>query len=333
MICHIPHCIISSGSMKAVSTWSSESYYSKLKRRTYSRNEFNISTCINWIYQESIMLSTVEAKNINEPIDTQIARANNDRDININKFLYKKCIYHEDHNTNPSVFSAQGRDVIEGIELNDEDIKNLLVTILTHGSNKIVALLLEENLFNTKSKNQIIQLLNNPNTLNTYKNRLNQLHINYYTKILVNNEIIFDRSDINSGVNRIDNSYIISYTSTGIPHLYKALLYVQVEEEFYILMCDYGPAKPSKTGLYFIIQGTSFEKVFKKITLVLPSNIIVADVHVDNSCDESNSNKKKPKRKRRISEEGLFVPSSSVITYTVFTPSETMKNHGYSPVQ
>ncbi|KAK8800647.1 hypothetical protein WA158_006965 [Blastocystis sp. Blastoise] len=121
------------------------------------------------------------------------------------------------------------------------------------------------------------------------KHNFSTFKINFFEKIMMNNKFVFTTSLIDEGVMRIDNSYLLYFETNGThnPHLIKALWYIQIEEFMLVRKYDYGIASTSSTGLFYNFKDDHAFLGFQMINSIVPSNIFVADIHVDQNIDNS----------------------------------------------
>ncbi|KAK8791082.1 hypothetical protein WA158_005713 [Blastocystis sp. Blastoise] len=349
---HLSSCIINSGSLSISSTWESESYYSKVKHITQSRNEFNTSCSLAFYIHESIKLASInqQRENTNDINELHFGRVIIQEPLlntyTTNYLPFSEIRINKKYNCKPNVTRVCGKKRLDNKQLTPDDTYNLLYLLINEDSQRINSILFYDINIDELTFQQRIDLLNDKFIYENVINRMKNIIPFFYSQILVNDRIVFSISEIDQGVERIDNSYLMYFDNNDrfTPHLIKSLYYIQIEDRMFISCYDYQESSPSTTNLYYFfnssIERRSHNKQlistqyrigynrFMPVWKFLASNIIVCDVNIAGVKDLAQYRKKVHDKKKRSNSKVKTVSETEVITYTVYIPRDNIKNNG-----
>ncbi|KAK8800663.1 hypothetical protein WA158_006981 [Blastocystis sp. Blastoise] len=333
LIQHLYDSIINSGSIYYASTFQSERFYSFLKRVSFGRKNFNES-CIRCVIEREVLDINMKKYSNDYILDEfsidSNSITNNDNESRISIDIHPQQIISDTFNS--IIINYNGIDTVKGIrgidkiKLYKNDMKDIAKIILSSNDS-----ILKERLYQGIDINEIIyvdDILNDPSLCKIIFNNLEKLEMTFYSEIILNDSIIFNSSDIDQGIETIDNSYIMYFTYDTINshkvHLIKALCYIQIGSLLLIKKHEYPYARVSTTGLYYIVNDSNevlskrkeYVSSFISISDIEPFNLIIADVHeyINRNNDETyaEGNEKDDQDNTGV------VDGRTVITNTVF---------------
>ncbi|KAK8814250.1 hypothetical protein WA158_008112 [Blastocystis sp. Blastoise] len=322
---HLTKSIQNAGSLQYTSTWESERFYSSIKRLTHGRFFFNKSSIISMALKEIIdidiassiinssldiiiqkrKIDTYEDDHTNNVITQNIVVQSDSSSIaaHIVTFNAYECVYYVTDQTQ-KIYSVKG--IRESINNNNTQLftesflKHIIRMNSVYINNKLFSSLNVGDL-TTESR---IELLRDSNNLHNVMENAKKLNIFRYSEILINDSLSFTCTDIDEGVEKLDNSYLMYYDYiNGASHvcLVKALEYIQIEDLFIVNAHHYPDTKSSKS---------------------VPTNVIVCDIHnfkesnedndEDYCCNEVHQTKRK--------HQDTLASADEVTTTTVFIP-------------
>ncbi|KAK8805897.1 hypothetical protein WA158_002553 [Blastocystis sp. Blastoise] len=330
---HLPETIINAGSIIYASTYESERFYSYLKRITFGRKQYNES-CMRCIIEREIADIHINNKNIDSSNSNLSLEGNKETydevgiELNEDESFQNELTecFKEVHTNNERIKLIKGIRGIDSIDLSQSDIKEIIKLLLLSNDNHIKEVLWKD--INSSKIANINSSINDPDIYRVLVNNLKNVVIAFYSEIMINDSIIFNSSDIDEGIETIDNSYIMYLTNDNekkdIVHLIKALYYIQIGSSILIKKHEYPECHISSTGLYYIVEDSNRiipkdneYSSFIPVTCIEPDNLIIVDVHddihknIDDSYEEKQAKKVKQKNKNVVSSE-------IVVTNTVF---------------